>query len=101
MAEAKKKRGGQPGNKNAVGNHGGAPCGNRNAAGHGAPYGNKNALKHGLYETILLPNTINLLAARIMERKGMEPTLKNFYDTRAQLIAETCPDMAPFYRKPG
>lgn len=34
----KRKRGGQPGNKNAV--------------GHGAPKGNKNNYKHGLYETI-------------------------------------------------
>lgn len=34
----KKKRGGQPGNKNAIGNKGG-----------GAPLFNKNALKHGIY----------------------------------------------------
>jgi uncharacterized protein YjcR len=34
----KRSRGGQPGNKNAVGNRGG-----------GAPTGNKNALKHGDY----------------------------------------------------
>jgi hypothetical protein len=34
----KRKRGGQPGNKNAVGNQGG-----------GAPIGNTNAQKHGLY----------------------------------------------------
>ena len=34
----KKKRGAQPGNKNAVGNRGG-----------GAPYGNKNAMKHGIH----------------------------------------------------
>jgi len=33
---AKRKRGGQPGNRNAV--------------GHGAPLGNKNAYKHGLRE---------------------------------------------------
>lgn len=37
-----KKRGGQPGNKNAVG-HGGT-----------GPPGNKNAVKHGVYETIYL-----------------------------------------------
>ena len=36
----KKKRGGQKGNKNAVGNNG------------GAPKGNKNNYKHGLYENI-------------------------------------------------
>jgi hypothetical protein len=34
----KRKRGGQPGNKNAIGNRGG-----------GAPVGNTNAQKHGLY----------------------------------------------------
>ena len=45
----KRKRGGQPGNKNANGNQGGAPYGNNNAAGHGAPYGNGNAITHGLY----------------------------------------------------
>lgn len=32
----KRKRGGQPGNKNAVGNNGGAPLGNKNAWKHGA-----------------------------------------------------------------
>lgn len=32
----KRKRGGQPGNKNAVGNNGGAPPGNKNAWKHGA-----------------------------------------------------------------
>ncbi len=36
---ASKKRGGQPRNKNAVGNRGG-----------GAPLGNKNAWRHGAYE---------------------------------------------------
>ena len=36
----KRKRGGQPGNKNAVGNRGG-----------GAPYGNTNAVTHGAYST--------------------------------------------------
>lgn len=40
---AAKAKGGQPGNKNAVGNSGGA-----------APPGNKNAVKHGAYETIYL-----------------------------------------------
>ena len=44
-----RKRGGQPGNKNAVGNKGGAPCGNQNAVGYGAPHGNRNAVIHGLY----------------------------------------------------
>lgn len=39
----KRKRGGQPGNNNAVGNSGGA-----------APPGNKNGLKHGAYEKVML-----------------------------------------------
>ena len=45
MSEGR-KRGGQPGNKNAAGPHG---FGNRNAAGHGAPLNNRNAWKHGVY----------------------------------------------------
>lgn len=45
----KRKKGGQSGNKNAVGNKGGAPIGNRHASGHGAPRGNRNAVTHGLY----------------------------------------------------
>ena len=40
---AKKKRGGQPGNKNAV--------------GHGAPKGNQNATKHGLFSRYLPADT--------------------------------------------
>ena len=84
--EKKRRRGGQPGNKNALGNHGGAPPGNRNAAGHGAPLRNKNAVTHGLYENILLPTPFNQLVVRIMERKGMAPTWKNFHEVRKQLL---------------
>ena len=40
-ARPRRKRGGQPGNKNAVGNRGG-----------GAPPGNKNAWKNGMYESL-------------------------------------------------
>lgn len=43
---AKKKRGGQPGNKNAV--------------GHGAPKGNQNATKHGLFSRYLPEDTREL-----------------------------------------
>lgn len=46
----RRKRGGQPGNKNAIGH--GAPKKNRNAVGHGAPLGNKNAYKFGIYERL-------------------------------------------------
>lgn len=42
----KRKRGGQPGNKNAV--------------GHGAPQGNQNALKHGLFSRYLPEDTREL-----------------------------------------
>ena len=44
-----RKKGGQRGNKNAVGNQGGAPKNNKNAIGYGAPSGNQNATTHGLY----------------------------------------------------
>lgn len=47
-----RKKGGQIGNKNAVGNRGGgAPFGNKNAVGHApsVPAKNANAKKHGLY----------------------------------------------------
>ncbi|KAF5059808.1 hypothetical protein DSECCO2_332280 [anaerobic digester metagenome] len=46
-----KNKGGAPlGNKNAAGH--GAPYGNNNALNHGAPTGNSNALKTGVYEHI-------------------------------------------------
>lgn len=43
---AKKKRGGQPGNRNSV--------------GHGAPKGNQNAVKHGLFSRYLPEDTLEL-----------------------------------------
>lgn len=42
FSNSTRMRGGQPGNRNAVGNHG------------GAPKGNKNRLSHGLHERITL-----------------------------------------------
>ena len=42
----KRKRGGQPGNKNAEGNKG------------GAPYGNMNAWKHGGYAVVNLRRAV-------------------------------------------
>ncbi|MCL2636945.1 MAG: hypothetical protein FWD48_01110 [Oscillospiraceae bacterium] len=50
----KRKRGGQPGNRNAKGK--GAPPKNRNAKGHGAPKKNKNAETHGAYSKVHLEN---------------------------------------------
>ena len=47
---AKRKRGGQPGNKNAVGNKGGA-----------APVGNKNAEKHGFFAKWLPEETREIM----------------------------------------
>ncbi|KGX88013.1 phage terminase small subunit [Pontibacillus litoralis] len=44
------KRGGQPGNKNAVGNSGGA-----------APKGNSNAVKHGLFAKYLPEETLEIV----------------------------------------
>lgn len=54
-----KKRGGQPGNKNATGSHG---EGNQNAVGNngGAPQGNANALIHGLYAKYLPAETFEI-----------------------------------------
>ena len=49
MTMMKKHRGAPYGNKNAIGNSGGAPKGNKNAKDHGAPYGNRNAQTIGLY----------------------------------------------------
>lgn len=45
-----KKKGGQPGNKNALGH--GAPERNKNALGYGAPKQNKNAVTTGEFETL-------------------------------------------------
>ncbi|MFI8709955.1 phage terminase small subunit-related protein [Bacillus sp. NPDC077411] len=53
---APKQKGGQPGNKNAVGNKGGAaPTGNKNAVGNkggAAPLRNGNAVKTGEYRSL-------------------------------------------------
>ena len=52
-ANVRKSKGGQPNNKNAVGNKGGsAPEGNKNALGYGAPKRNKNAVTTGEFETL-------------------------------------------------
>lgn len=52
-ANVRKLKGGQPNNKNALGNKGGfAPEGNKNAVGHGAPKQNKNAVTTGEFETL-------------------------------------------------
>ena len=64
------------GNKNAVGNSGGgAPEGNKNAAGFGAPYGNQNGKRHGLYckNQVYIPYTPeNLLVFEAMKKDGID-----------------------------
>ncbi len=54
----KRKRGGQPGNKNAVGNRG------------GAPYGNKNSVTHGGYRKAHLAFAIHLYSLGLLQSKG-------------------------------
>lgn len=96
VVEVKRKRGGQPGNQNAIGNHGGAPIGNKNAVGHGAPFGNKNALKHGLYSRFLLPTPVNRQIVHAMELAGMEPSVTLFWELKTELLEKYRPDLLPF-----
>ncbi|MDF2537712.1 MAG: hypothetical protein K0S76_733 [Herbinix sp.] len=70
----KRKRGGQPGNKNALGNKGGAPIGNQNASGHGAPHGNRNAITHGLY------SHTGIYARRAFDYKSLSGSDKALFD---------------------
>lgn len=53
-----KKRGGQPGNKNALGNRGGA-----------APKGNSNAVKHGFFRTIFPDDEETLAVVEAINEK--------------------------------
>lgn len=53
----KRKRGGQPGNKNAVGNRG------------GAPFGNQNAVTHGGYRKAHLAFAIHLYSLGLLQSK--------------------------------
>lgn len=56
-----RKRGGQPGNKNAVGNSGG-----------GAPLGNQNALQHGGYSAVL-PETLTDEEIAMLNEMPLDP----------------------------
>lgn len=73
IPKPKKKRGGQPGNRNSAGH--------RNAAGshEGAPQGNKNAEKDGAYSAVLF----DMLTDREREVADAAPT-----DSREALIHE-------------
>lgn len=55
-----KKRGGQPGNQNAIGNSGGA-----------APIGNSNAVTHGLFQKYLPPESLEIME-QIEKRKPID-----------------------------
>lgn len=94
--ETKRKRGGQPGNKNAAGNHGGAPIGNQNAVGHGAPFCNKNALKHGFYSRFLLPTPLNRKIVHAMELAGMKPSVILFWKLKREFLEKYRPDLLQF-----
>ena len=60
--KTKKKRGGQKGNKNAIGNSGGT----------GPPKGNQNGLKTGEYQTVFFENTLS------EEEKVLIKNIENF-----------------------
>ena len=66
-----KRKGGQPGNKNALG--AGAPERNKNAKGHGGtgPLGNKNAVKTGEFETLFF-DTLNPEELQLVETIGLD-----------------------------
>ena len=74
---AKRKRGGQPGNKNALGNKGGAPIGNQNARKLGI-YSRYNPPPFGRYAPVWLQ-----LAVYNAQRSGNDEDLQ-----RAQRLIE-------------
>lgn len=67
----KKKRGGQPGNKNAV--------------GHGAPKENKNAEKHGFFSKYLPEETIDIIQ-EIKEKNPLDILWENIQIQYAAII---------------
>lgn len=75
-----RKKGGQPGNKNAIGNKGGAPHGNRNSIGHGAPYNNQNSVTHGLYSNtgIYAKKPLNYEALSIEDKAIVNELIKDY-----------------------
>ena len=77
-----KKRGAQPGNRNAVGH--GAPIGNQNAVGHGAPEGNQNRRVHGGYSKIFF-DTLSKDEKKLIE--SMEPDEENLLIQEIQLLS--------------
>ncbi|ANY71104.1 hypothetical protein BBD42_30925 [Paenibacillus sp. BIHB 4019] len=71
----KRKRGGQPGNKNAVGNSGGP----------GGPEGNDYALKHGYYAKYL-PEAVLQIAKEIEDADPLEMIWSNIVILQAKLL---------------
>lgn len=93
-----KNKGGAPlGNKNAAGH--GAPYGNKNALNHGAPTGNSNALKTGVHERIdpeTLPNDekhlFNNLVKLYQDQEPAEAVFKYIRAMCARKITRINPD---------
>lgn len=71
MERSKRKKGGQPGNKNAV--------------GHGAPPENKNAEKHGFFSKYLPEETINIIQ-EIQEKDPLDILWDNIQIQYAAII---------------
>ena len=71
MTKTKRKRGGQPGNKNAV--------------GHGAPLGNKNAFRHGLYER-WPPQYVSEMDYRVQAKERLRKRQEQFWEDVGQLV---------------
>lgn len=71
MERSKRKKGGQPGNKNAV--------------GHGAPPKNKNAEKHGFFSKYLPEETINIIQ-EIQEKDPLDILWDNIQIQYAAII---------------
>lgn len=69
----KRKVGGQIGNKNAVGNHG------------GAPKGNQNALKHGFFSRYL-PEDVNAILSEIEQKDPLDILWENIQISYAAII---------------
>ncbi|MDK2936987.1 MAG: hypothetical protein PWP62_1995 [Eubacteriaceae bacterium] len=93
-----KNKGGAPrGNKNAAGH--GAPIGNKNAVGHGAPVGNRNALATGVHERID-PETLpyeerclfNNLVKLYRNQEAAEPVFKYIRAMATKQITRINPD---------
>lgn len=83
-----KIKGGQPGNKNAVGNNGGAPEGNKNALGNkggSAPEQNRNAEKYGFFSRYLPEETFSIIQA-IDEKNPLDILWENIQLAYAAII---------------